>query len=63
MDMQLRAKKIAIKTVVVLCEEDMEAGMLEQRYGDLKAKGGPSVGGALVFTTRWRAWTLLQRSG
>lgn len=44
MDMQLRAKKIACKTAAILCEQDMEAGRLEQRYGDLKAKGGPSVG-------------------
>ena len=44
MDMQLRAKKIACKLAAVLCEEDMEAGLLERRYGDLKAKGGPSVG-------------------
>ena len=44
MDMQLRAKKIACKLAAVLCEEDMEAGLLETRYGDLKAKGGPSIG-------------------
>ena len=44
MNMQLRAKKIACRTAAMLCEEDMEAGLLEKRYGGLKGKGGPAVG-------------------
>ncbi len=44
MDMQLRAKKIACKIAAVLCEDDLENGLLETRYAGLKEKGGPSVG-------------------
>lgn len=44
MDMQLRAKKIACKLAAVLCEQDMEVGLLETRYAGLKEQGGPSVG-------------------
>lgn len=44
MDMKLRAKKIACKTAAMLCEEDLEAGLLGIRYAGLKEKGGPSVG-------------------
>ena len=43
MNMSLRAKKLACKTAAMLCEEDMEAGLLQKRYGGLKKEGGPSV--------------------
>lgn len=43
MNMSLRAKKLACKTAAMICEEDMEAGLLKKRYGGLKEEGGPSV--------------------
>lgn len=41
--MKLRAKKIACNLAALLCEEDMNDGMIELRYASIESKGGPSV--------------------